>query len=86
MACDALDAIADTSKRMTLSEARTAYLEAERFAIQFPRNAACQRMRQHAYSAWLRAVRAFRNGDCTTDRPLPEQNLAESGSAHASDS
>jgi len=48
---------------MTLSEARTAFIHAERLAIQFPRNAACQRMRVHCYAGWLRAVRAFRNGD-----------------------
>ena len=49
---------------MTLSEARTAFLHAERLAIQFPRNAACQRMRQHAYAGWLQAVRNYRNGVC----------------------
>jgi hypothetical protein len=55
---------------MTLSEARTAYIEYERLAIRFPRNAACQRMRQNAYAGWLQAVRTFRNGDCATqDEP-----------------
>ena len=55
---------------MALSEARTAFLHAERLAIQFPRNAACQRMRKHAYAGWLQAVRAFRNGaSATQDEP-----------------
>ena len=45
---------------MTLFAARTAFLHAERLAIRFPRNAACQRMRQHAYAGWLAAVRSFR--------------------------
>jgi len=44
---------------MTLSGARSAYLHAERLAIQFPRKASCQRMRQHAYAGWLQACRSM---------------------------
>ncbi len=45
---------------MTLSEARDEFLRAERAAVTYPTNAACQRTREQAYEQWLWVVRYWR--------------------------
>ncbi len=42
---------------MSLSEAREAFIRAERLAVKFPRNHACQVQRKIAYNDWIQSVR-----------------------------
>lgn len=45
---------------MTLSEAKERFLWTDRMVVMFPQNRACQITRKHAYEAWLKAVRKWR--------------------------
>lgn len=56
---------------MKLSDARADFCCAERLAVLYPKNRACQFLRRMAYLGWLQAVRTFRNG-ATETQDAPE--------------